>query len=66
MAIAKKCDICGDFYEEYNYKQAYDKPNGFMYLNIDARMKYYSGKVTDCCPVCMESIMNHVKSLKKI
>ena len=27
--------------------------------------KYYSGDVTDCCPECMDKIMETIKSLKK-
>ena len=30
MAIAKKCDICGKLYEEYNFKQSKDNFNGFV------------------------------------
>lgn len=66
MSIAKKCDICGDFYPMYNFQNDRNKPNGFMFLNIDSQMEYYSGAITDCCPRCMESIQNHIKSLKKI
>lgn len=50
MAAAKKCDICGKLYEEYNFKQSKDNFNGFMLLNIDY------GPTCDCCPKCIKSI----------
>lgn len=64
MAAAKKCDICGKLYEEYNYKQNKNEPNGFMFLNIDNQRKYYSGDVTDCCPHCMAAIKTNIDILK--
>lgn len=59
MAAAKKCDICGKLYEEYNVKQSKNNFNGFMLLNIDY------GPVCDCCPNCIRSIREHINSLKK-
>lgn len=35
MAIAKKCDICGSFYENYNMKDSEKNPKGFMLVNLD-------------------------------
>lgn len=65
MAKAKKCDICGKFYEMYNVRQDSRKPNGFQMLNIDADGRcYFSGPTVDCCPECMASIQNHIESLK--
>ena len=66
MAIAKKCGICGKLYEEYNFKQSKDNFNGFMLLNIDYKGSYFHGPACDCCPECMNSIMKHIESLKKI
>ena len=37
MAIAKKCDICGKYYELYNVARNASKPNGFMVVNIDSK-----------------------------
>lgn len=65
MATAKKCDLCGDLYEPYNEKHNESKPNGFMYLNIDKRENYYSNKVIDCCPACMNYIKDCIKSIPK-
>lgn len=64
MAKAKKCDICGKFYEMYNVRKDSRKPNGFHMLNIDEDGRYFSGPVVDCCPECMTSIQNHIESLK--
>ena len=64
MAIAKKCDICGKLYERYNELEDQNKPNGFRLMSIDENKKYYVYEVTDCCPDCMESILQHIKRLK--
>lgn len=66
MAIAKKCDICGKLYEEYNVRQSKDNFNGFMLLNIDRNEDYFHGQPYDCCPECMNSIMEHIKILEKL
>lgn len=63
MALAKKCDICGRFYETYNSKNNQLKPSGIMFVNVCVDDTFYSGDVTDCCPKCMAAIMNAVDSL---
>ena len=63
MALARKCDVCGRFYESYNEKKNSENPNGFMFLSIDTTNQYFSYGKTDCCPVCMESILKHIKRL---
>lgn len=65
MAIAKKCDICGALYELYNTKNSVDKTNGIMFVNIDEHSKYYSHAAEDCCPSCMDSIKQHINTLRK-
>ena len=65
MAVAKKCDICGKLYEEYNVKQSKDNFNGFILLNIDYKGNYFHGPACDCCPECMKSILKHISSLTK-
>lgn len=65
MAAAKKCDICGKLYEEYNVKQSKDNFNGFMLLNVDYKGSYFHGPAYDCCPKCMKSIREHIKNLTK-
>lgn len=65
MANARRCDICGAFYDSYNVQNNEEKPNGFMLVNIDDRQKYFHHYPYDCCPLCMNSIMKHIESLKK-
>lgn len=64
MAMAKKCDICGKFYETYNIKHNENKTSGLMFLNVDEYRKYFSNTVIDCCPECMKSIKNHIDLLR--
>ena len=65
MAVAKKCDICGAYYDPYNWKE-FDPPNGFMYLNIDNEGDYEKGEPYDCCPNCMDRIENFIKDIKSV
>lgn len=65
MASAKKCDICGKLYEEYNFKKSLEDYNGFMLLNIDSQGSYFRGPVCDCCPECMNSIKEFIEKLAK-
>lgn len=65
MAFAKKCDICGRYYTNYNVKKSAENVNGFMLLNIDDAGKYYSHETVDCCPKCMASIKHHLATLTK-
>lgn len=64
MAFAKKCDICGKLYEEYNTTKNDRNTNGFMFINIDYKREYWVNKAIDCCPDCMQSIRNHIDLLK--
>lgn len=66
MALAKKCDICGKLYETYNFRKNQNKPSGIMLVNVCAGDDYYSGDIIDCCPECMEAIMNTYNSLKPV
>lgn len=66
MAFAKKCDICGEFYDPYNIKRNPLNTNGFMLLNIDVEGGYYENQINDCCPTCMDSIRNHINDLKRL
>ena len=66
MSIAKSCDICGKLYSIYNTKNNNDKVNDITLLNIDKDMEYYySYRPLDCCPECMDSIKNHIETLKE-
>lgn len=65
MASAKKCDICGRFYEYYESSyNGFKSINGISLINID-RAQQYSTKITmDCCPECMDTIKRHIESFK--
>ena len=58
MAIAKKCDICGKLYEEYNTKRDKKNTNGFMFLNLLDNQNYFEHG-----PECMTSIRNCINAL---
>ena len=58
MAIAKRCDRCGCFYEQYNVGNSPTKINGFMTLNIDSGQQYYSHGAYDLCPKCSGELMS--------
>ena len=65
MRIAKKCDLCGAFYTNYHIEYDSKNINGIATLNIDKKGCYFTHNVIDCCPECMESIKNHLESLRK-
>ena len=66
MALAKKCDICGKLYETYNFRKNQFKPSGIIFVNVCADDTYYSGNVIDCCPECMNTITDAIKSLRPV
>ena len=71
MAVARKCDICGSFYESYSV-ESIAFPNSFKGRNINAIMftnlyddrKYCSNSVFDCCTTCLTSIEELIISLR--
>ena len=65
MANAKKCDICGSLYENYNSKPDAVKSNGIMFLNVRDFGDYSESRKYDCCPECMDTIKHFVESLRK-
>ena len=68
MAIAKKCDICGNYYEPYSIAisgpEAKTKHNGLAFVSINNEGRYFSAPIMDCCPGCLESIKRHIDGLK--
>ena len=61
MALAKKCDICGDLYP-YDSKV---KINAIALGNLDQRACWSSYNVTyDCCPRCLTAITICIENLK--
>lgn len=65
MALARKCDICGKFYERYNERPDPKNTNAIMFVNITANGNYCDNSTADCCPECMSFIRAHIESLKK-
>jgi len=64
MAAAKKCDVCGKFYDVYNHKQDPNNPNGIMFVNIDGKGDYYRGTPTDLCPSCLTHVKSFIAQLR--
>lgn len=71
MAIARKCDRCGAFYDEYQntkyFNNGRDGVNGVQFVHID-RQKYAEGTKNDTydlCPCCLEAIHQYIKSKKE-
>ena len=54
MAIARKCDRCGKFYEYYP-KGNKVQHNGVQRIYITITGDYDSGKQCDLCPECMKA-----------
>ena len=63
MAIAKKCDRCGVFYESYNVKYDSKKINGILTLNIDDEQRYFPNKKIDLCPKCKDSFEHWLSNI---
>lgn len=68
MALARKCDICGKYYEPYNIANSGPETrttqNGVVFVSVDNNEKYFSAKPMDCCPECLNSIKRHIDDLK--
>lgn len=65
MANAKKCDICGKYYDIYNSKLMDKKANGMQFIIKDTYNNVFiCDNILDLCPRCMESINEHIKFLK--
>ena len=66
MALAKKCDRCGKFYEAYNTAKDSENINGIMTLNLDDQRKYYSHEPLDLCPECKDAFEEWMKNGGKL
>lgn len=65
MAIAKKCDRCGIYYDEYNTKNDKEKINTIMFINVDSYNKYFSHGHHDLCPSCSTELIDWFKRRTK-
>lgn len=64
MALAKKCDRCGKFYDEYNFTKEDKNINGIMIFNLDTQDYYYTNRPLDLFPNCkysFEKYSNYIK-----
>lgn len=61
MSMAKKCDICGKFYEGYPGISGISFERMFM-KSSDVQS---TAETFDCCPECMDAIKKHLDSLKR-
>lgn len=61
MAIAKKCDRCGKFYEVYNKKEDNININKIMSFNIYCNTNYFNNVPIDLCPECKDSFNSWFK-----
>ena len=62
MAKARKCDICGKLYEEYNLSSDF---NAVWTARVYTNDTYSLVKLIEICPNCMVSIQNLIANLKK-
>ena len=69
MAAAKKCDICGTFYDtEDSIKLDPDSRsvNGLVLVKIDKNDSWTQQRpAIDCCPKCMNTIMGLIKEMRR-
>lgn len=66
MSLAKKCDICGKFYEHYEtLVDGYPK-NAIVLIVTDQECCYgfEDDDAIDCCPDCMKTILYCIDGLK--
>lgn len=64
MALARKCDVCGVLYEEYEISiEKIGCCNGIAFIHKGFR-DWDARKFFDCCPDCFNGIQNYMKALK--
>ena len=67
MAVAKKCDRSGNFYEYYagntEFKNS-EKSNAILFLDYDTKGGYWVNKSYDLCPDCMRKLEAFIKNEK--
>lgn len=65
MSLAKKCDLCGNLYEDYTINVEDNAVNAFVLVCTDDEDRWSNVKeAIDCCPQCMRSIVRHIRSLQ--
>ena len=65
MSLAKKCNVCGKYYENYSMEFENDEINAFVFVETDEVCRYDCIKdAVDCCPQCMSSIVRYIRTLR--
>lgn len=64
MANAKKCDICGGFYDAYNTDYSKNDPNYIQYGFEDDKDEHWDTALHECCPKCMFEILFLIEMIK--
>lgn len=63
MALARKCDVCGQYYKLYETEDGFNgialigRSNGLDVDHIQNTLVY------DCCPSCLDNIKQRIKFL---
>lgn len=68
MAMARKCDRCGGYYEEYNRKKRFVDPVNAVAFVSRHRDGGWTGDKRDSfdlCPNCLEAVANFVRGEEK-
>lgn len=65
MSIARKCDICGSYYDLHGIQSGKENTNVIMFLNEDMNGKHYKNDVVKCCSRCMKSIRVYIDAMSK-
>lgn len=64
MANARKCDRCGELYENYDRSTAKGKGNSIMVTNVDSDRSYWPKPLLDLCPECMDEFEAWLRDTK--
>lgn len=63
MALARKCDICGNYYDKYGTKNSDKRDNALIFAVLFDDYSIDKKKILDCCPNCMKEIKEKIKEL---
>ena len=57
MALARKCDRCGNFYNPYISRTIKGDFNALKLINCYLTNDFYSNRIYDLCPDCLDSFI---------
>lgn len=65
MSLAKKCDICGKFYEHYETEVEDVNVNAIIFVKTNEECNWGTRRdAMDCCPDCLKSIIHYIDGLR--